>query len=138
MKKLAMITLAATVALGGCAGYGYDNGYYNGYDNYGYQEPYYGTTGSGYYTPAPGYRVLGYNDRIYRGPNGEYYCRRADGSAGTIVGGLAGAVAGGILGNLIAPGGSKDVGTVLGAIGGGAAGAAVGNSADRRNQLYCR
>ena len=39
-----------------------------------------------YYQP----RRLGRNDRIYRGGNGRYYCRRNDGTTGLIVGGLAG------------------------------------------------
>ena len=41
-------------------------------------------------------RSLGRNDRIYRGYNGRYYCRRNDGTTGLIVGGLAG----GALGNV--------------------------------------
>ena len=68
-------------------------------------------------------------DRVYRGQDGRYYCRRSDGTTGLIVGG----VAGGLLGNLIAPGGSEVLGTVLGA----AAGAAVGSAADR-NEVRCR
>ena len=36
-------------------------------------------------------RRLGYNDRIYRGQNGSYYCRRNDGTTGLIVGAGIGA-----------------------------------------------
>lgn len=61
------------------------------------------------------------NDRIYRGEDGRYYCRRSDGTTGLIVGGVAGAA----LGNIIAPRGSRTLGTILGAVGGAAAGAAV-------------
>src|SRR6478735_4552202 len=35
-------------------------------------------------------RALGRNDRIYRGSDNRYYCRRNDGTTGLIVGGLAG------------------------------------------------
>lgn len=155
MKKLALLTLAASAALGGCAttgydGYGYNNGwgyydrgYYNEYGRYDYNNPdprYGGYYADRYYRSDPRYgeHVLGPNDRIYRGQDGRYYCRRSDGSTGLVVGALAGGVAGGILGNLIAPGGSNTVGTVLGALAGSAAGAAIGNSADNNNQVVCR
>lgn len=84
------------------------------YGNY-YADRYY-RDGS-YYQP----RSLAYNDRIYVGQNGQYYCRRPDGTTGLIIGGLAG----GALGNLIAPGGSKTLGTIIGAVGGGLAGRAL-------------
>ena len=92
------------------------------YGNY-YADRYY-RDGS-YYQP----RQLAYNDRIYRGQNGQYYCRRPDGTTGLIIGGLAG----GALGNLIAPGGSKTLGTIIGAVGGGIAGRALD-----RNRVTCR
>lgn len=69
-------------------------------------------------------------ERVYRGQDGRYYCRRSDGTTGLIVG----AIAGGALGNVIAPGGSELVGTILGAIGGGVAGRAV----DRSRDMRCR
>src|SRR3546814_1180815 len=69
-------------------------------------------------------RRLSNNDRIYRGRDGKYYCRRNDGSTGLIVGGIAG----GVLGNVIAPGDSKTLGTVLGAVGGAVAGSAIDRS----------
>lgn len=78
-----------------------------------------------YYQP----RRLGANDRIYRGSDNRYYCRRPDGTTGLIVGG----VAGGILGNIIAPGGSDTIGTILGAAGGALAGRAID-----RNNVRCR
>jgi Ni/Co efflux regulator RcnB len=74
-------------------------------------------------------RRLGRNDRIYRGQNGRYYCRRNDGTTGLIVGGLAG----GALGNIIAGGGSRLLGTLIGAGGG----ALLGQSVDRGN-VRCR
>lgn len=74
-------------------------------------------------------RSLSRNDRIYRGNNGRYYCRRNDGTTGLIVGGLAG----GALGNIIAGGGSRLLGTLIGAGGG----ALLGQSIDR-GEVRCR
>jgi hypothetical protein len=68
-------------------------------------------------------RRLGRNDRIYRGSDNRYYCRRDDGTTGLIVGG----VAGGVLGHIIAPGDSKTLGTLIGA----GAGALLGRYVDR-------
>lgn len=75
-------------------------------------------------------RQVAQQERVYRGQEGRYYCRRSDGTTGLIVG----AVACGALGNVIAPGGSELLGTILGAIGGGAAGRAV----DRNREVRCR
>lgn len=74
-------------------------------------------------------RVLHRGDRIYRGHDGRYYCRRSDGTTGLIIGGAAGAV----LGNALRIGGSSTLGTIIG----GAAGAALGSSIDR-GKLRCR
>jgi hypothetical protein len=79
----------------------------------------------GYYQP----RRLGRYDRIYRGGNGRYYCRRSDGTTGLIIGGLAG----GALGNVLSSGRSSTLGTLLGVAGG----AALGTSIDR-GQVICR
>jgi len=75
-------------------------------------------------------RHVARQERVYRGQDGRYYCRRPDGTTGLIVG----AVAGGALGNVIAPGGSEVLGTILGAIGGGVAGRAI----DRNREVRCR
>ena len=56
-------------------------------------------------------RRLGRNDRIYRGSDSRYYCKRDDGTTGLIIGGISGAV----LGTIIAPGESKVLGTIIGA-----------------------
>jgi hypothetical protein len=74
-------------------------------------------------------RRLGRNDRIYRGSDNRYYCRRDDGTTGLIVGGMAG----GVLGNIIAPGGSKTLGAILGA----GAGALIGRAIDD-GDIVCR
>lgn len=84
-----------------------------------------------YYRDGSNYRPyrLSRNDRIYRGSNGRYYCRRSDGTTGLIVG----AAAGGLLGNSLANGRNGLLGTLLGA----AAGGALGNAIDRGN-VQCR
>ena len=71
-------------------------------------------------------RRLGRNDRIYRGRDGRYYCRRSNGTTGLVVGGIAG----GLLGNAIAGG---TLGTLIGAGGG----ALLGRSIDR-GDVKCR
>lgn len=79
-----------------------------------------GGSGTSSASDRDGY-VMSDNDTIYRDENGRYYCKKPDGTTGTVVG----AVAGGLLGNIIAPGGSKTLGTVIGAAGGAVAGRAV-------------
>lgn len=74
-------------------------------------------------------RRLGRNDRIYRGNNGRYYCRRSDGTTGLIVGGIGG----GLLGTLLTNGGSNTLGALIGA----GAGALLGSTVDR-GQVVCR
>lgn len=103
--------------------YRYD---YNRYDpRYGnYQASRYYRDGSFYQD-----RRLTDADRIYRGSNGQYYCRRNDGTTGLIIGALGG----GLLGNAIAPNGSKTLGAILGGVGGGLIGRAIGRDGVRCN-----
>ena len=106
---------------------GYDNRSYGDDRDEGDYDP------SRYYRGGANYqeRVLGPNDRVYAGSNGQYYCKRSDGTTGLIVG----AAGGGILGNVIDGGHSRAVGTLLGAAVGGLAGRAV----DQNNsQVRCR
>jgi len=126
--RMSLLLAAALIApsLTACASYD---------DRYGYSRP-----GDGYnqgrrdrdrdrYRDGRrGGRYLSDNDVIYRDRDGRYYCKRDDGTTGTIVG----AIAGGILGNIIAPGGSKTLGTILG----GGAGALAGNAIDK-NDVRC-
>lgn len=70
-------------------------------------------------------RRLSRNDRIYRGYNGNYYCRRDDGTTGLIIGAGIGA----LLGNQVDIGGSRTLNTIIG----GAAGAALGHAIDKGN-----
>lgn len=134
MRVLALGMMAAACTLTGCAT---DNGGrpgYASYRHYDYNRPdphYNGYYADHYYRDDTSYRErrLRRNDRVYRGQDGRYYCRRSDGTTGLIVGGIAG----GLLGNVIAPGGSKTLGTLLGAAGG----AAIGNAVDK-DQVTCR
>lgn len=104
---------------------------YNRYDHNRLEPGQRGYYADRYYRDGRNYqtRALGRNDRIYRGQDNRYYCRRNDGTTGLIVGGLAG----GALGNVIAGGGSRLLGTLIGAGGG----ALLGQSVDR-GQVRCR
>jgi hypothetical protein len=66
---------------------------------------------------------LAYRGETWRGPDGQTYCRRPDGTTGTIVGG----VAGGLIGRAIDGGRRSAVGTLLGA----GAGALLGRGIER-------
>ena len=72
---------------------------------------------------------LDYNDRIWRGNDGRYYCRRDNGTTGLIVGAAVGA----LLGRSLDRGRDRTVGTVVGAAGG----ALLGRAIDR-GELSCR
>ena len=118
-----------------------------GYGGPGYGGPAYGSNGapypderyengydpSRYYRDDPRYqeRVLAADDRVYRGNDGRYYCKRSDGTTGLMLG----AAGGGILGNVIDGGRSRTVGTLLGA----ALGALGGRAIERNQQeIKCR
>lgn len=134
MRKLTLTVLAASM-VAGCSTYGRGDDFQR-WGRYDYNRPdpaYGGYYADRYYRDDRRYRerVLSRNERVYRGQDGRYYCRRRDGTTGLIVGGIAG----GVLGNVIAPGGSDLLGTVLG----GAAGAAIGREVDRGNRgVRCR
>src|SRR3546814_20720103 len=66
--------VAATALAGGCAstGYGYDDGYRGGDGGGWYADDHYR---DGDYRE----RRLGKKDRVYRGLDGRYYCKRSDG-----------------------------------------------------------
>lgn len=101
-------------------GYGYnDDRYEQGYDP------------SRHYRPGDEERVLAPDDRVYRGSDGQYYCKRSDGTTGLIIG----AAGGGILGNVIDGGHSRTAGTLIGAALGALAGKAVDQN---QSQIRCR
>lgn len=151
-KALMLSVLAAVTLTAACTdydrpgyasnsdGWGYfDRSYYehNGRYDYNSPDPRYGGRydADRYYRNSSRYRErqLSYDDRIYRGRDGRYYCRRSDGSTGLIVGGIGGAA----LGAMIAPGDSRPLGAIIGAIGGAAIGAAI-DSGNNRNNVRCR
>lgn len=125
--------LAASFMLAGCDTTNNNRGYDSRWGSYDYDRPdpkYNGYHADRYYREGKKERRLSNNDRIYRGQDGRYYCRRSDGTTGLVVGALAG----GVLGNIIAPGGSETLGTILGAGVGGLA----GRSIDRGGKSKCR
>ena len=149
MKKIMLGTLAAaamlapvTMPTAAFAQPGYNSGGYNhdGRDNRGNDNG--NGNGGGQWRggdrnwdPARDYRNdgrrrgdrrLGRDDQVYRGHDGRYYCKRNDGTTGTVIG----AVGGGLAGNLL---GGGTLGTLLGAGGG----ALLGRSIDRGN-VKCR
>jgi uncharacterized protein YcfJ len=77
-----------------------------------------------YYEP----RAIRHDERIWRGDDGRYYCRRGNGTTGLVVGAAAGALIGHELSR-----GDRTLGTVLGAAGGGL----LGRELDR-NSVRCR
>ena len=128
IKSFGLVAVAgiAPMLLNACATNGYGSDYRSEYAR-GPSTPYYAEE---HYRDDPRYRErhMGRGDQIYAGRDGRYYCKRSDGSAGLIVGGIAG----GVLGNIIAPGGSKTLGTILGAGVGAAAGSAI-----QQDQVRC-
>ncbi len=72
---------------------------------------------------------LSNGDRVWRGDDGRYHCRRANGTTGLIIGGAAGA----LLGRTVDTRGDRTMGTVIGAAGG----ALLGREIERSN-LRCR
>lgn len=109
-----------------------DRSAYRRYD-YNRPDPRYGDYHADrYYYASSKYRTrrMGANERIYRGQDDRYYCRRSDGTTGLIIGGLAG----GLLGNSIGRGESRTLATIFGA----GAGAAIGNSVGRNRRINCR
>lgn len=77
-------------------------------------------------------RRLTYNDRVYQGRDGRYYCRRSDGTTGLIIGAGAGA----LIGRSLDGGRSSTLGTILGAVAGGAIGREVDRNGSR--DVRCR
>ncbi|UAK25086.1 hypothetical protein [Sphingomonas nostoxanthinifaciens] len=82
-----------------------------------------------------GSRRLSENDRVYRGGDGRYYCKRSNGTTGLVLG----AVGGGVLGNVL---GGGTLGTLLGAGGGALLGKNLDQNHDRaqnrRNGYRCQ
>ena len=69
------------------------------------------------------------NDRMWRGDDGRYYCKRDNGTTGLVIGAGVGALAG----HELAGRGDRTLGAILG----GAVGALIGREIDR-GSLSCR
>lgn len=126
--------VAAALTLTGCASDGHYERPPREWRSYDYNRPdpsYGGYDASRYYREGRQYseRVLNRRDRVYRGRDDRYYCRRSDGTTGIIVG----AIAGGALGNILARGDSKLLGTIIGM----GVGATIGQAVDR-GEVRCR
>jgi hypothetical protein len=78
-----------------------------------------------YYEP----RRVSRQDRVWRGDDGRYYCRRDNGTTGLIIGAAGGA----LLGREVDSQGNRAVGTILGA----ALGGLLGREIDR-GEARCR
>jgi len=135
MRRIVLGLLATTLVTGlatGCTAYVGPNHPHADWSRYDYDRPdpsYGGYDADRYYredAERSHERQLANDDRVYRGHDGRYYCRRSDGSTGLVVG----AIAGGVLGEIIAPGGSDTVGVVLGAL--------AGHEIDRSQGIRCR
>ncbi|MFA7594988.1 MAG: glycine zipper 2TM domain-containing protein [Novosphingobium sp.] len=74
-------------------------------------------------------RRLDRSDRIWRGRDGRYYCKRDNGTTGLVIG----AAVGGLAGHEIAGSGDKTLGAIIGAVGGGLLGRAID-----RGDVKCR
>jgi hypothetical protein len=72
-------------------------------------------------------RPLSRDDRVYRGSDGRYYCKRSNGTTGLVVGAASGAVLGAILGG----------GGLLGILLGAGSGGLLGRSVDK-GEVHCR
>jgi uncharacterized protein YcfJ len=96
------------------------HGYHSRYDN----DRIYDARGR-YYEP----RRVSRNDRVWRGRDGRYYCRRANGTTGLIIGAAGGA----LLGREIDGGYNRTAGTIVGGVLGGL----LGREIDRGN-ARCR
>jgi hypothetical protein len=107
MKKTILAAVMAAIVLPAAPamadpGHGRGHGYgrYDRYDNHGrYREP----------------RPISRNERIWRGRDGRYYCKRSNGTTGLIIGAAGGA----LVGRAIDTRGDRTMGTLLGAVGGG-------------------
>ncbi len=119
-------------------GYGQSGGYQQGAGGYSDDRYENGYDPSRYYRDGSNYRErqLAADDRVYRGSDGRYYCKRNDGTTGLIVG----AAGGGVLGNVIDGGHSRTAGTLLGAAIGALAGRAVDQNSGTNggNAVRCR
>jgi Ni/Co efflux regulator RcnB len=79
--------------------------------------------------PPPEDVVVERREDVWRGDDGQYHCKRSDGTTGLVIGAAAGA----LVGHQLAGGHDRTTGTVLGAAGG----ALLGREVDR-SSVRCR
>ncbi|WP_298167960.1 glycine zipper 2TM domain-containing protein [Novosphingobium sp.] len=72
-------------------------------------------------------RPLTSRDRVWRGRDGRYYCKRSNGTTGLVIG----AVGGALVGRTIDTRGDRTLGTLLGAAGGALLGREIERSGSR-------
>lgn len=72
-------------------------------------------------------RPISSRDRVWRGRDGRYYCKRNNGTTGLVIG----AVGGALIGRTIDTRGDRTVGTLLGAAGGALLGREIERSGSR-------
>ncbi|MBX9883347.1 MAG: glycine zipper 2TM domain-containing protein [Novosphingobium sp.] len=72
-------------------------------------------------------RPLTSRDRVWRGRDGRYYCKRSNGTTGLVIG----AVGGALVGRTIDTRGDRTLGTLLGAAGGALLGREIDRSTSR-------
>ena len=106
--------------------HGRHRGWYKHGDDEGYRGGYQGDNGYNDYN-----RGASYEDPVtqsWRGNDGQYYCRRSNGTTGLVIG----AVAGGVLGHeVVSRYGDRTLGAILGAAGGALLGRAVDRGSSR-------
>lgn len=103
----------------------YEEGYRDAMRQQGWQARTAGWGSDARFDPWAGARPLGRNDVVWRGRDGQLYCRRGDGTQGLVIG----AIAGGTLGTIIAGDGQRRLGSIVG----GSLGAIIGREIDRGN-----
>jgi hypothetical protein len=126
-KTTALALAASSVALTAVPAEARHNHYRQSYSQYqGYNQDY----GYNGYDSRYGDPVYS-NTRVWQGHDGNYYCRKKDGTTGLIVGAAAGA----LLGRSVAGYGDRTLGTVIG----GALGALLGKTvAQNTGNSRCR
>ncbi len=117
MKKLILATALAAIVLPAVPAAAHPHGHgrrahSSEYDRYGrYNQP----------------RTLAQNDRVWRGNDGRYHCRRSNGTTGLVIGAIGGA----LVGRTVDTRGDRTLGTLLGAAGGGLLGREIDRSGSR-------
>jgi outer membrane lipoprotein SlyB len=117
MKKTLLALAAATLLIPttpALAERHHSRHYSNAYDSHGrYREP----------------RRVHHGDKVWRGRDGRYYCKRDNGTTGLIIGAAGGA----LVGRAVDTRGDRTVGTIVGAVAGGL----LGREIDR-GEARCR